>query len=130
MSTLPPEQQVSRDVPVVTADGATAAAYKDPNSPESIMRRAKTAEAQAAVDSKYDNSSSPYEGFKGGFNWPRGGGGISSLTPIQLFLAFVGGILISIYKSSKKRSVRTTCILFGILVIILYIFYSKKNGSV
>ena len=63
MSTLPAQRQVSRDVPVVTADGGTAVAYKDPNSPESIMRRTKEAEVQAAVDSKYDTNVNAYEGF-------------------------------------------------------------------
>lgn len=116
MSTLPPEREVSRDVPVVTADGATAVAYKDPNSPESIMRRAKTTEVQASVDSKYDNNTSPYEGFK-----TRS----SSLTPIQFFLAFVAGILIYLYKTSKNRAVRIMCLGLGILVLVLFVFYSR-----
>ena len=123
MSTLPPEREVSRDVPVVTADGATAIAYKDPNSPESIMRRAKTAEVQASVDSKYDNNTSPYEGFKGRR-------GLPSLTPMQFFLVLVSAILIWLYQTSKNRSVRIMSIVLGILVILLFVFYRKVNGSV
>ena len=42
------------NIPVVTSGGGTAAAYKDPNSPESLMKKTATMSAQAAVDSTYD----------------------------------------------------------------------------
>jgi hypothetical protein len=119
MSTLPPERQVSRDVPVVTADGATAAAYNDPNSPESIMRRAKTAEVQAATDSKYDNNTSPYEGFQGAAL-------LQSLTPIQWFLLCILFVLLFLYSRSKKRSVRSLILGFGVLIILLFVAISRR----
>ena len=42
------------NIPVVTSAGGTSAAYKDPNSPESLMKKATLMQAQAAVDSTYD----------------------------------------------------------------------------
>ena len=42
------------NVPVVTSAGGTSAAYRDPNSPESLMKKATLMQAQAAVDSTYD----------------------------------------------------------------------------
>lgn len=48
------------NIPVVTSAGGTTGAYKDPNSPESLMKKTATLSAQATVDSTYDVK----EGFK------------------------------------------------------------------
>lgn len=48
------------NIPVVTPGGGTASAYKDPNSPESLMKKATEMNVQAAVDSTYDVK----EGFR------------------------------------------------------------------
>jgi hypothetical protein len=42
------------NIPVITPGGGTTAAYKDPNSPESLMKKATLMNAQAAEDSRYD----------------------------------------------------------------------------
>ena len=42
------------NVPIVTPGGGTEAAYKDPNSPESIMKKVAQTDAQAKVDRIYD----------------------------------------------------------------------------
>lgn len=44
----------TREVGVVSSDAGDTVALKDPNSPASIMRRAKIQEAQSAADMKYD----------------------------------------------------------------------------
>jgi hypothetical protein len=55
---------IDRSMPVVTPAGGTEAAYKNPNSPESILRRTKQVEVQAATDKVYDIPVSPYaDGF-------------------------------------------------------------------
>ncbi len=55
--------QVSRDVPVVTPNGANPTSYLDPTSPESLLKKTKEIEVQTATDQKYDVAVSPYEGF-------------------------------------------------------------------
>jgi hypothetical protein len=42
------------NVPIITPGGGTEAAYKDPNSPESIMRKVAKTDAQSKVDTIYD----------------------------------------------------------------------------
>lgn len=59
-STLAPTPSFNKNVPVVTPAGGTEAAYKDPNSPESILRNTASLQAQVAVDQKYDVATSPY----------------------------------------------------------------------
>ena len=43
-----------REIPVVSSDAGDIAALSDPNSPASIMRKAKGQEVQSAADMKYD----------------------------------------------------------------------------
>lgn len=54
MSTLPPTPSYNPDIPIVSSAGGTSAAYKDPNSPESIMKKTTLVKAQGAVDTSYD----------------------------------------------------------------------------
>jgi len=70
MSTLPPTPSFNKNVPVLTAAGASSAAYTNPNSPESILRKTATLQAQVAIDSKFDVEQSPYhtEGFENPHN--------------------------------------------------------------
>ena len=53
-STLPPEPSYNPHIPIVSSAGGTKAAYADPNSPESIMKKTTLLNAQTAVDTKYD----------------------------------------------------------------------------
>ena len=45
--------------PVITADAGDPAALSDPNSPASIMKKAKEQEAQSNADTKYDTTPPP-----------------------------------------------------------------------
>lgn len=66
-STLRPTPSYNANIPVVTAAGGTENAYKDPNSPESILKKTTELNAQTAVDTKFDAAMSPYhEGFATG----------------------------------------------------------------
>jgi amino acid transporter len=114
MSTLPPKPSFNKNVPVVTSGGGTAAAYKDPNSPESILRATANLQAQAAVDSMYDNSISPYEGFSD-YNTFK-------LRMLLLFLIILFSCLV-IFKSLKvfaKLFLLIAAVFIIILVIITY----------
>ena len=54
MSTLPPTPSYNPNIPIVSSAGGGPAAYKDPSSPESIMKKTSTLDAQSTVDSRYD----------------------------------------------------------------------------
>ena len=58
MSTLPPKPTFDPNIPIVSSGGGGTAAYKDPNSAESILKKTSTLDAQAKVDSSYDVSES------------------------------------------------------------------------
>jgi hypothetical protein len=64
-TTLRPTPSYNPNIPIVTAAGGTNIAYKDPNSPESILKKTTELNAQAIVDTKYDANVDPYvkEGF-------------------------------------------------------------------
>jgi len=65
MPTLLPRPSFQPDVPVVSPAGGTAAAYMNPNSPESIMRKTKELHVQSQVDTMYDTSEKTHEGYCG-----------------------------------------------------------------
>jgi len=54
MSTLPPTPTFNANIPVITSAGGTSVAYKDPKSPESIMKKTTLLNAQTVVDTTYD----------------------------------------------------------------------------
>ncbi len=68
MSTLPPTPSYNPHIPIVTSEGGSPAAYKDPNSPESLMKKTTLLKAQTAVDSTYDvdlnKVSEAFRGFR------------------------------------------------------------------
>ena len=64
MSTLPPKPSYNPNIPIISSAGGTSVAYKDPNSPESIMKKTTEVNAQAAVDSSYDVNVPAHESFK------------------------------------------------------------------
>jgi len=105
-STLPPTPSFNQNVPVVTSAGGTAHAYKDPKSPESILRQTAELNAQAAVDSKFDVATSPYhDGFM-----DRSAGTAGSAGTI--------GTIGSLNPASKRYAIQTILT----LIILLFIF--------
>ena len=51
--------QATREIPIVTSDAGDLIALQDPNSPASIMKKAKEQEAQSAADTKFDAQAPP-----------------------------------------------------------------------
>lgn len=125
MSTLPPTPSYNPNVPVVTSSGGTSAAYKDPNSPESIMKKTTLVQAQAAVDTTFDvNQEALKEGFKGrGF---RSKGGKNDRYISIFFLIAVLFIMFSRGKTLKPYAKVFLSLLAGVLIIITIIL--QQNG--
>jgi hypothetical protein len=62
--------QATAEIPIISSDAGDPMALKDPNSPASIMKKAKEQEAQSAADMKYDAEAPPrVEGFEGPTNY-------------------------------------------------------------
>ena len=125
MSTLPPTPSFNANIPVVTSSGGTSAAYKDPNSPESIMKKTTLVKAQTAVDTTFDvNQDDPEvkEGFKGrGFKGSRNDKNVTIFFIIALlFIIFSRG------KSLKPYAKVFLSLLAGALIIITIIL--QQNG--
>ena len=49
----------TQQIPVIYADAGNKMVLSDPNSPESIIKRAKEQEAQSGADTKYDATPPP-----------------------------------------------------------------------
>lgn len=62
--------QATAEIPIISSDAGDPVALKDPNSPASIMKKAKEQEAQSAADMKYDAEAPPrVEGFENDRNY-------------------------------------------------------------
>ena len=83
------------NIPIVSSSGGTIAAYKDPKSPESIIKKTTEINAQASVDSKYDVQASAHEGFH------SIRGAVLGL-PWSFFIGLAVLILFVVYVSMKK----------------------------
>ena len=126
MTTLPPTPSYNANIPVVTSSGGTSAAYKDPNSPESIMKKTTLVQAQTAVDTTYDvNNDDPAvkEGYKG--LRLRGRGQNDRYISI-FFLIAILFITFSRGKTFKAYSKVFLSLFAGALIIITIIL--QQNG--
>jgi hypothetical protein len=112
MSTLPPKPTFDPNVPVVTPGGGTSAAYKDPNSPESIMRKTAETQAQARVDSRFDVKES-YCGYR----------------THNLLLPFLFLLIIVLFMKTRKEVANIYLFVIASIVLVLYIVLSQ-NGTI
>jgi len=123
-STLPPTPSYNPAVTVLTSNGGTAAAYKDPNSPESIMKKTNSLQVQTAVDSQFDVAQSPYhEGFQSSKN--------QYLRYIIIGFIIFGLVLLFSKKRLnfyKKAFVVTTLILLFLLYLLLQNVSASSNN--
>jgi hypothetical protein len=120
MATLPPTPSFNPNIPIVTSAGGTTAAYKDPNSPESILKKTTEVQAQSAVDSKYDVAQSPYaQGFK---NYRRSNKGPRSTLLTFIILLF---ILLVVFKTLKFVAKLFLASLAVILLLILIVYFTR-----
>jgi len=122
-STLPPTPSYNANIPIISSAGGTSVAYKDPNSPESIMKATTLLQAQAAVDSTYDVDVSKIkkkEGFKG-FSKRRNDSRI-----LYLFILFILALLFFRRKTIGPQSKTWLLILAAALIVIT--MFLLQNG--
>jgi hypothetical protein len=115
-STLPPTPVFDPNVPIVSSAGGSTAAYNDPNSPESIMRKTAKTEAQANVDGKYDVNQPAREGFVGASGFCN-----------QIFIAIL--LLIAAFFVFYKRvGAGGKVFLLGSILFLLLLLLQKKHA--
>lgn len=110
-STLPPTPSFNANIPIISSAGGTSVAYKDPNSPESIMKATTLLQAQAAVDSTYDVDVSKLDKKKEGFE------AFEAFKAFKAFKAF-----------SKRRNDSRILYLFIIFILAVLFFRRKTIG--
>jgi uncharacterized membrane protein len=108
-STLPPTPSYNPNIPIITSAGGTSIAYKDPNSPESILKKTTELAAQSNVDTQYDVNRSPYK--QGFTNYPANDSVFSLLFKVFLVL----GVVFVLYKALKL-------VLKGVLIVLAVVF--------
>jgi len=126
MSTLPPKPSYNPNIPIISSAGGTSVAYKDPNSPESIMKKTTEVNAQAAVDTSYDVNVPAHESFKMRFSGLSKGSSKSS--PLNLLLTLIFMAALFFIKKKKKP----TFLLVGVgavVVVIISIMLFQKYGT-
>lgn len=52
-----------QQIPIISPDAGNRSVLQDPNSPASLMKKAKEIEAQVDADRKFDATAPPREGF-------------------------------------------------------------------
>jgi hypothetical protein len=115
MSTLPPEPTYNANIPIISSAGGTAVAYKDPNSPESIMKKTTLAQAQSKVDTKFDVNLAAVEGFQ-----------VYTYTDVYILYVFVTLLLITLFTQTTK--LRKLFILsLASLLLVLSIYLLQRN---
>jgi uncharacterized membrane protein len=125
-STLPPIPSFNANIPIISSAGGTAVAYKDPNSPESIMKATTLLQAQAAVDSTYDVDVSKLdkkEGFKG---FKALGKRRNDSRILYLFIVFILALLFFRRKTIGLQSKTWLLILAAALIVIT--MFLLQNG--
>jgi len=133
-STLPPDPSFNPNIPVVTASGGSSAAYKDKNSPESIMKALHTLHVQTAVDQKYDVAESPYEDDNNTKKNKKKGEGFENPPPdtivyfITLFVMICWSLFFNPWSVIFKRGNRLSKIVFfGLLCIVSLFVYGRYH---
>jgi len=118
MSTLPPTPAYNPNIPIISSAGGTAVAYKDPKSPESIMKNTTLLQAQTIVDTSYDvDLKAVKEGFRG-FKMQEFRGGKS----ILYFFLFI--LVITLF-TQKKISGKIYIAALTTLLLVISIYVAK-----
>ena len=115
MSTLPPTPTYNSNIPVVSSAGGGSAAYKDPNSPESIMKKTSILQAQTKVDSTYDVA----EGYKNRIRSRNRSSGL-------IFIIFL--VLILYFGTKLAKFAAKVFLGFLAVILLLVIIMIYKNG--
>jgi hypothetical protein len=117
MDTLPPEPSYNPNIPIITSSGGTSAAYKDPNSPESIMKRTTLLTAQARVDTKYNVNVSAHEPFICSSN--------SNQYTLLVFFLFL--LVSSLFVFKLKRSAKLFILVMALPIFLLLVRQRQKH---
>jgi hypothetical protein len=128
-STLPPTPSYNPNIPIISSAGGTTAAYKDPNSPESIMKATTLLQAQSAVDSTYDVDVSKIkkkEGFEPFKGFRALGKRRNDSRILYLFILFILAILFFRRKTIGLQSKTWLLILAAALIVIT--MFLLQNG--
>ena len=115
-SQLPPAPLVNRDVPVITSAGGSSAAYKDPNSPESIMKKTTQTEAQGITDTRFDVPPDAFMDYEPIAN--------NRLLPICFTLI---GFLFLLLATRRIRGPMRTFFLTAVVALLVLCIFVKKN---
>lgn len=110
MSTLPPTPVYDPNIPIISSAGGTSVAYKDPKSPESIMKKTTLLQSQTTVDTKYDVDLKAVEGYR---RFSR-----SRRNPILYFFIFL--LVISLYLQKKRSAMIYIAFLAAIILCITF----------
>jgi hypothetical protein len=105
---LPPAPAVNRNVPVITSAGGTSAAYNDPSSPESIMKKTTLVQAQGVTDTRFDVPADAFQNYA-----------IFTTIPLWLIFCILFIILLLLPKSRFRGSIRIVLILTLIILLLL-----------
>lgn len=101
------------NVPIVTPGGGTEAAYKDPNSPESIMKKVAQTDAQAKVDRIYDVQSF--------VNYQK--------NDVQiLYTIFIPLLLVALFLQKTKEA-KIFIISLCVILLVISIYFTIQNGT-
>ncbi len=98
------------NVPIVTPGGGTEAAYKDPNSPESIMKKVAQTDAQAKVDRIYDVQT--FVNYK--------------QIDVQILYLFFIPLLLIIFFIQKTKQAKLFIISLCVILLIISIYFTQK----
>ena len=123
-STLPPTPSYNPNIPIISSAGGTSVAYKDPNSPESIMKATTLLQAQAAVDSTYDVDLSKLDKKKEGFRASAKRRNDSRI--LYLFIVFILALLFFRRKTIGPQSKSWLLVLAAALIVIT--MFLLQNG--
>ena len=127
-STLPPTPSFNANIPIISSAGGTTAAYKNPNSPESIMKATTLLQAQSAVDSTYDvdvskiDKDKKKEGFRGVLRKKSR----NDSRILYLFILFILAILFFRRKTIGLQS-KTWLLILAVALIVITMFL-LQNG--
>lgn len=125
-STLPPTPSYNPHIPIISSAGGTSVAYKDPNSPESIMKATTLLQAQAAVDSTYDVDVSKLDKKKEGFRGLLRKKSRNDSRILYLFILFILALLFFRRKTIGPQSKTWLLILAAALIVIT--MFLLQNG--
>jgi hypothetical protein len=132
-STLPPTPSYNPNIPIISSAGGTSLAYKDPNSPESIMKKTTLLQAQTSVDTSYDvdlkkvTKDEKKEGF-GGFRKRRGAAAAGADARILYFFIFLILFILYLRRKTIHGQAKIALLLLAAALIVFTVVLLQNGG--